>query len=86
MITGTLFKQLPKPKKVGIKGVLTGDERGMYWWTDPTDDNGHVQASIFNYRIFKISSKGIHVVGYEDQSAKHGSMIRCYQEWNIIFK
>ena len=82
MITGRLVKQLPKPSKP-IDGVMTADDKKMYWWDDPTTENGRVLAELNRPEILSVSTQGIHFKGLEYGVDKAGCSTAKYQEWWI---
>lgn len=82
MITGRLVKQLPKPSKP-IDGVMTADDKKMYWWDDPTTENGKVLAKLRLPEILSASTRGIHFSGFESGVDKMGRETLIYQEWWI---
>lgn len=82
MIAGRLIKQLPKPSKP-IDGVMTAEDKKMYWWDDPTTEMGMVLAELHLPEILSASTKGIHFKGFESGFDKKGRETLKYQEWWI---
>ena len=83
MITGLLFKQLPKASKP-IAGTLTCNEKRMIWWDDPAATTGKVLAEIINPEVVFASTHGIYFKGFEPCGTdKTGRQIAKYQEWWI---